>query len=258
MTHSFAPTTGVLMATGSIKAIKDVKIGDQVVATDPQTGKRFVRKVLAVHLNHDRALTDLTVRVNGHDAVIHTTQHHPFWDQTQNMWVNASDLILSDKLRTATATASGVVGVANFNGARDMYDLTVESTHTYYVIADTTPVLVHNCPTFFGKSFGGKPSAAEIADRGLREKAVPTRLGDLEGITTPDYGDPIKVAGASSMDDDILLQSINNPSGLGSTVTIDEEGAVIQGNHRMREILNRMANPGKPGITPDTIVKVIR
>ncbi|MCM4085215.1 hypothetical protein LXN57_47610, partial [Actinoplanes sp. TRM88002] len=32
----------------------------------------------------------------------------------------------------------------NFTGAKVMRDLTVDTTHTYYVLAGTTPVLVHN------------------------------------------------------------------------------------------------------------------
>jgi hypothetical protein len=56
------------MANGTTKPIKDVKVGDKVIATDPQDGERAVRTVLAVHINHDTALTDLTVKVNGHDA----------------------------------------------------------------------------------------------------------------------------------------------------------------------------------------------
>jgi RHS repeat-associated protein len=145
--HSFAASTAVLMANGTTKPIKDVKVGNKVVATDPQTGKRVVRTVLAVHINHDTALTDLTVKVNGHNAVIHTTQHHPVWDASKKMLVDAGDLAAGDELRTAEKTTNNVIDIANFDGARSMYDLTVDTTHTYYVLAGSTPVLVHNCGT---------------------------------------------------------------------------------------------------------------
>ena len=36
--HSFAPGSLVLMADGTIKAIEDTDVGDEVTATDPQTG----------------------------------------------------------------------------------------------------------------------------------------------------------------------------------------------------------------------------
>ncbi len=143
--QSFALGTSVLMAGGRFKPIQDVKVGDKVIATDPQTGKHAVRTVLALHLNRDSALTDLTVRANGHNVVIHTTQHHPVWDSTKRMWVGAGDFAPGDAFQTATSARGDVVSVTNFNGAAFMYDLTVDITHTFYVLAGTTPVLVHNC-----------------------------------------------------------------------------------------------------------------
>nr|WP_307175341.1 Hint domain-containing homing endonuclease [Streptomyces africanus] len=40
--NSFTPDTKVLMADGSTKRIKDVDIGDRVLATDPETGETKV------------------------------------------------------------------------------------------------------------------------------------------------------------------------------------------------------------------------
>ncbi len=40
-----------------------------------------------------------------------------------------------------------VVRVHTYDGRRQMFDLTVDNTHTYYVLAGATPVLVHNCDT---------------------------------------------------------------------------------------------------------------
>ncbi|NED79134.1 hypothetical protein G3I76_03365, partial [Streptomyces sp. SID11233] len=45
--NSFTPGTRVLMADGTTKAIKDVKVGDKVVATNPETGSRTVETVTA-------------------------------------------------------------------------------------------------------------------------------------------------------------------------------------------------------------------
>jgi hypothetical protein len=47
------------------------------------------------------------------------------------------------------AVAVVVIGVHTFTGQQQMRDLTVAQVHTYYVLAGTTPVLVHNvdaCP----------------------------------------------------------------------------------------------------------------
>jgi RHS repeat-associated protein len=143
--HSFAATTVVLMADGSTKPIRDVRVGDRVLAKDPVTGKKSIRKVEEVYLNQDKALTDLKVKAGGRETVIHTTQHHPFWNETKHRWVNAADLATRDRLVSADGRRGVVTEVRNFAGVQDMHDLKVAAVHTYYVLAGTTPVLVHNC-----------------------------------------------------------------------------------------------------------------
>jgi RHS repeat-associated protein len=153
--HSFAPTTGVLMADGSIRAIKDVELGDQVVTTDPDTGETEAKPVEQLHQNHDTDLTDLTVTTQdttpdgGADAetstVLHTTQHHPFWDETADEWADAANITIGHQLRTTNGDVVTVTAVHNYTGGTDMRDLTIADIHTYYVMAGDTPVLVHNC-----------------------------------------------------------------------------------------------------------------
>jgi RHS repeat-associated protein len=143
--QSFAPTTAVLMADGFSKPISEVKVGDKVRATDPISGKTTSQTVEAVHVDHDKALTDLKLKVNGRETLVHTTQQHPFWDKTRKMWVGAGDLAPSDELSTNGGAPASVVEVVNFLSPRDMYDLTVDTVHTFYVLAGGAPVLVHNC-----------------------------------------------------------------------------------------------------------------
>jgi large repetitive protein len=145
--HSFDPNTRVVMADGSTKRIKDVAVTDKVATTDPKTGATEAKPVTALHANQDRDLTDVSVKVAGSGAaVLHTTQHHPFWDQTTSKWVLAADLVAGHTLHADGGGAVTVVAVRNFTdgGGRDMRDLTVADVHTYYVIAGNTPVLVHN------------------------------------------------------------------------------------------------------------------
>jgi RHS repeat-associated protein len=92
--HSFAPTTAVLLANGTTKPIKDVKVGDQVTATDPTTGATTARTVTALHDNRDRVLTDVTVSTAGAAAnTIHTTAHYRFFDATIGDWVTAGSCL---------------------------------------------------------------------------------------------------------------------------------------------------------------------
>jgi large repetitive protein len=147
-THSFAPDTRVLLADGNSKPIKDVAVNDRVIATDPNTGATTPEPVTDLHLNRDTDLTDVTVAatVGTATATLHTTQHHPFWDNTSGTWVEAKDIVPGHELRGPDGSDVRVVTVHNFAGSELMRDLTVANVHTYYVVAGTTPVLVHNCP----------------------------------------------------------------------------------------------------------------
>ncbi len=50
-----------------------------------------------------------------------------------------------DRLRAVDGVEVTVQEVRVYTGSQDMNDLTVADVHTYYVIAGTTAVLVHNC-----------------------------------------------------------------------------------------------------------------
>ena len=160
--NSFAPATPILMADGTTRQIKDVKVGDKVTATDPTTGTTMAEPVTQLHLNLDTELTDLTLSatpepatkdaglrsaggIRGPTTTLHTTAHHPFWDATDQRWANAGSLAPGHKLVGPRGQTQYVLRVHNFTGAKDMRNLTVALLHTYYVIAGTVPVLVHNC-----------------------------------------------------------------------------------------------------------------
>ncbi|MFI9328501.1 ricin-type beta-trefoil lectin domain protein [Kitasatospora sp. NPDC052868] len=148
-TCSFTPETPVLMADGSSKAIGDIKTGDLVQAADQETAtEQGARAVTATLVHEDKELIDLTVRTeSGAESTVHTTAEHPFWDDTTHTWVPAADLTEGHTLKTTTGTPVRITAVRPFSGAQQMYNLTVAQLHTYYVLAGTTPVLVHNeCP----------------------------------------------------------------------------------------------------------------
>lgn len=146
--HSFDPATKVLKAGGEAVEIKDVEVGDKVLATDPATRETTAEPVTALHKNIDTDLVDVTTRGDraSSTATLHTTSHHPFWDASEGRWVNAVDL------RPGKSTLVGpdgqsvtVESVRKVFGPKVMHDLTVARAHTYYVLADAIPVLVHNC-----------------------------------------------------------------------------------------------------------------
>jgi RHS repeat-associated protein len=143
--NSFDPDTLVLLADGTVKRISDVRIGDRVVATDPETGVSESEVVTQLHRNLDQQLTVLTVvDESAVTAVIRTTWEHPFWSETRRAWVDAAELYAGERLHQLDGRPVTVVAVSNYVGSAVMLNLTVDDTHTYYVVAGGTPVLVHN------------------------------------------------------------------------------------------------------------------
>jgi RHS repeat-associated protein len=144
--HSFLPKTKVLMADGHKKKIKDIKQGDKVLATDPETGKsrpRTVEKLITT--KHDKDFATLTIRDGGTSSQIVATVTHPFWVDSRHAWIDADHLKPGMRLHTATSATATISSVRIWHRQHLTHDLTVSVTHTYYVLAGATPLLVHNC-----------------------------------------------------------------------------------------------------------------
>ena len=137
---SFSADTRVLLANGSTKEISRLKIGDRVLAADPEKGRRGSRKITHV-IVHDDELVSLTI--NGKKVT--TTRSHPFWNESAHRWQPAGELSDGTKLLTP-AGSNATVDNLDVTGAYlgRAYNLTVSDIHTYYVLAGKTPVLVHN------------------------------------------------------------------------------------------------------------------
>lgn len=144
--HSFLPGTKVLLADGSTKNIEDVKDGDKLLSTDPDTGETQSKEVINTILTEDdKDFTELTVKTSDGQAAIVATDTHPFWSTDQKKWVNAGDVQPGTKLYTPSKRNLEVVATRHYKKQQRTHDLTVSRIHTYYVLAGATPVLVHNC-----------------------------------------------------------------------------------------------------------------
>ncbi|WP_308457939.1 polymorphic toxin-type HINT domain-containing protein [Streptomyces sp. SM11] len=145
--HSFQPGTRVLLDDGTTKPIEDVALGDKVTVTDPETGKTTTREVVGTIVTEDdKHFVDLTIKTQNADAsALISTTTHPFWVESENKWINAGDLKPGMTLHTPVGTTATVEHVRHFDQRQRTHDLTINDTHTYYVLAGATPVLVHNC-----------------------------------------------------------------------------------------------------------------
>ncbi|HEX6685093.1 MAG TPA: RICIN domain-containing protein [Candidatus Limnocylindrales bacterium] len=200
--HSFDPDTPVLLADGTTKKIKNIKVGDRVLATDPQTGHTTAKEVTQLHVNDDWDLAEVNIldEETGLTTSLETTWHHPFWNTTDDHWTEAADLTPGTRLRDDKGKETQqVISVRIWTGLRQMRDLTVDDIHTYYVLAGSTPILVHNA--------GGDdlPAVARIPSmQGLTQTEADNLLGkhgfELKSISnsgawaTYQHGDGSKVS----------------------------------------------------------------
>ena len=144
--NSFDGDTDVLMADGTTKPIRDIQAGDQVLATDPETGETGPRTVTASIVGSgDKQLVDITITTPDGPATLTATGGHPFWDAADRTWTDADQLTSSDRLQTPTGTLLPVTTTRTYQRTDTVHNLTVADLHTYYVLAGATPVLVHNC-----------------------------------------------------------------------------------------------------------------
>ncbi|WP_159042593.1 ricin-type beta-trefoil lectin domain protein [Streptomyces sp. IGB124] len=198
--NSFVAGTEVLLADGTSKPIEELRSGDEVVATDPETGQTGTKTITAtIYTEDDKNYVDLSIQTADGTKTITTTDHHPFWSESDQLWKDAGDLKPGTALRTDDGTSASVTTVRVYQAVNETYNLTVADLHTYYVLAGQTPVLVHNasCPTFTtGKPISGplpdagqtslyalvKPSSGELLKWGISKNPVGRyKNSDYEG-----------------------------------------------------------------------------
>jgi RHS repeat-associated protein len=137
---SFAGDVDVLLADGEKKPIADVVIGDEVMSEDPVTGEQSAQVVTALW-KHPDWLYELSTTV----GEVTTTEDHPFWNQTDQEWQEIQQFDRGDLVTTASETAASVRGFIYGSGQYGVaYNLTIDSTHTYFVATDEAAILVHN------------------------------------------------------------------------------------------------------------------
>ncbi|MFI9200679.1 polymorphic toxin-type HINT domain-containing protein [Streptomyces sp. NPDC053048] len=151
--NSFVPGTPVHMADGTYKPIEEVKTGDLVLATNPETGETKAEPVVATIIGEgNKSLVRISVRADDgkirsdevSDGALISTEGHPFWVPELEKWVDAGELQPGQWLQTSAGTWVQITAVQAWTQKAAVRNLTVESTHTYYVGAGAVSVLAHN------------------------------------------------------------------------------------------------------------------
>ncbi len=182
MSCSFVGSTTVLMADGTHKPIKDVGVGDKVVATDPETGEQVAKRIEQVFVHHD---TVLDLVIDG--EVIATTEDHPFWSVTDQRFERADNLGPGERVLAADGRVLDVMGLALKSTRQALaYNLSVEGIHTYHV--GDNEILVHNVCGETTRRYGSLNAARTDARKsaGLGDDSVDfvQQIGPFKGRVT--------------------------------------------------------------------------
>ncbi|MGW2365515.1 polymorphic toxin-type HINT domain-containing protein [Streptomyces sp. NPDC001667] len=194
-TKCFLAGTKVLMGDTSTHNIEDIRRGDKVLATNPVTGETAPRKVTRLIVTEgDKHFNELTIATRNGPRKITATYEHPFWSPSEHRWIKANEAKSGTSLLSNDRTTVRVQANRAFDRHARTYNLTVENLHTYYVLAGTTAVLVHNSDCFpdLGESWTPKPAAQVCGTGGCEAVADNIQSvigGDIMRITDR-YGAP--------------------------------------------------------------------
>ncbi|WP_238453461.1 HNH endonuclease [Micromonospora sp. ATA51] len=186
--NSFVPGTKVVMADGTSKAIEQLKEGDGVLATDVESGENQLRTVTNVRsVEGKKTFITFTVDLDGaagsKTGSITSTDAHLVWLPDSGMWAKAGQLRPGMWLQSAAGDWIQVTAVKRTVKHERVHNLTVDGVHSYYVVANDTPLLVHNC----GGTVGGHKTSCTCATGGT---PVGPRNASLAGGTHPKTGVP--------------------------------------------------------------------
>ncbi|MFJ8813037.1 polymorphic toxin-type HINT domain-containing protein [Amycolatopsis thermoflava] len=144
-------------ADGSTKPIAALKLGDEITNAEPDDPNTQKHVVTAIHItDDDRDFATVTIATPNGPKDIVTTAHHLFWDTTTHTWTEAADLKPAELLDTPGDSHVAVLAVRVYSGTLRTYNLTIDTVHTYDVVAGETPVLVHNSGPDCGVPTGGR------------------------------------------------------------------------------------------------------
>ncbi len=134
----FVAGTTILTAMGLV-TIENIKVGDTVIATNPETFTTVERTVVETYIREVPHLVHLTI----HKEEIITTIDHPFYIKERG-FVKASELQVGDEVLNVTGDSHTVERalLEVVEKPETVYNFQVEEFHTYYV--GNCKVLVHN------------------------------------------------------------------------------------------------------------------
>lgn len=250
----FAPGTMVLMADGSAKTIEAIEVGDLVLSDNPEDNQPpKAQPVLELFKTATYRL--FHVETNGDQGgEVLATGRHPFW--TRRGWVPAEQLEAGDVLLSASGEAPAVRSISLESRDTPTYNLSVEVTHAYFVLAGDTSVLVHNVDPWdirftqgnYGSHFTDAPEVGRWAGRPVSEAVAEARLlGRLpDGLTL----------NAVSMNGGEYWATLNNRTlGVARQANLANVNPVDAGAKGINKMTKLLKDSGLAGPVEDAIMR---
>ncbi|MFC7443073.1 polymorphic toxin-type HINT domain-containing protein, partial [Laceyella putida] len=141
------------------KDIQTIRLGDKVLAKDPNTGKQAFKTVQLLFKRTVKELYEIKI---GKEK-LQTTGEHPFWVKDKG-WVVAKDLKPGDFFQTASGTYIAIDQIQRVKKNAVVYNFTVEDFHTYYV--SDLQIFTHNT----GKGDECGPKKSSIPGQGYHKE----------------------------------------------------------------------------------------
>ncbi|EQA64248.1 intein C-terminal splicing domain protein [Leptospira alexanderi serovar Manhao 3 str. L 60] len=132
-------TAGTLVHTKSgTKKIEEVKVGDQVLSWDEESGEQGYHRVVKTFQREVNVVYTLHYS-NG--TQVETTDEHPFYIEGKG-WVPAKDLRSGDRSVLSNEKTLEIESITISERTTTVYNFEVEDAHSYYV--SEVGILVHN------------------------------------------------------------------------------------------------------------------
>jgi hypothetical protein len=133
----FTGETQINVSFENSKPIASIKVGDYVETCDINS---FICERLRV-TSITRNVTTHILILDINREITRVTDSHPYYSVSRGKWVEASELVEGETLRTLSGQTAALNGVTDEYGQFYVYNFEVEKNHNYYA----NGILVHNC-----------------------------------------------------------------------------------------------------------------
>jgi len=178
-TGCFVEGTTVWTPSGPIP-IEDVRDGDIVWSMTENAPEAVGRSaVVEIHSLVSDLVVDLTLTDGTRNETIGVTREHPFWRGTDG-WVQAGALVSGDRVWSLDGWLR-VVDVEKRPGQEKVFNLTVDSEHTFFVGELRT--WVHNKGAINTKNPPPRAQSSTMTDRERRAHEIHDTAAENAGIS---------------------------------------------------------------------------